>query len=63
LLCDSGSPVRDQAKTLLSKFDAACGRYLGKLAKRSEIVRKGTMIDGIQRWEITRPASDPGSGE
>jgi hypothetical protein len=63
LLCDSGSPVRDQAKTLLSKFDAACGRYLGKLANRSEIVRKGTLINGIQRWEITRPASDPGSGE
>jgi hypothetical protein len=63
LLCDSGSPVRDQARTLLSKFDAACGRYLGKLSKRSEIVAKGTVIDGIQRWDITRPGIDAGSGE
>lgn len=58
LLCDTGSPVRDQARALLSKFDAACGRYLGKLAKRSEIVEKGPIISGIQRWDIARPESD-----
>lgn len=57
LLCDSTSPVRDQARHLLGRSDFACGRYLGRLAKRGEIVQRGPIVRGIQQWELFRPES------
>lgn len=59
-LCAGDSPVRDGARSLLAKYDGACGRYLGKLAPadrpaRSEYVARGAVVRGVQRWKIQRP--------
>jgi len=51
------SPCRDQARGLLGKWPAACGVYLGKLARtKPELVAAGPQRKGIQTWHVFPPA-------
>lgn len=54
-LTDGDMPRNREAHVLLDKYPSICGSLLGKLANSSpERVKKGKLISGIQRWEISK---------
>jgi hypothetical protein len=55
-LMTNGSPCAQQARALLSRWSAACGTYLGKLARRRpDMVSKGAIHNGHQIWNLHKP--------